>query len=208
MENQLIRGAVVLGVPGFALVVFYLLLRTFNFQFSQIGPDGSTAVVVLFLLIVWAITAYVLHRWAPIHPSQNQNSAPQNQNDGKTVLNVGGEEFVTLTQLLRSMSFDVVKIDAHTHVIGVAAEYEWVRRNYPNSKIMQQALTSLALLNRGKKSGRGDVHFDLLTVKLADGRTKDVYFDISSFFKGASSSFIDKNSFAAQKITELYKGQA
>ena len=65
MVTKFIRSLVALGVPGVALGIFYLLLRTFNFQFSQISPLWTAAIAVLFLLIVGVITFYALHRWSP-----------------------------------------------------------------------------------------------------------------------------------------------
>lgn len=65
MEYKIIRALVVLGVPGVALGVFYLLLRNFNFHFAIIDPTGAVIIAVLFLLIVGGITFYAIHRWAP-----------------------------------------------------------------------------------------------------------------------------------------------
>jgi hypothetical protein len=57
---------VALGVPGVALGMFYLLLRTFNFQFSSIDPTWAAIIAIFFLLIVGGITLYALHKWAPV----------------------------------------------------------------------------------------------------------------------------------------------
>src|SRR5258708_3213616 len=74
METKFIRGLVVLGIPGVALGILYLLLKTFNFQFSQISQDWTAAIAILFLLIVGSITFYALHRWSPEHKQQLQKS--------------------------------------------------------------------------------------------------------------------------------------
>jgi outer membrane protein assembly factor BamB len=65
MEPRFIRSLVVLGVPGAALGVMYLLLRRFNFQFSTVDPTWTAIIVILFLVIVGGITWYALHNWAP-----------------------------------------------------------------------------------------------------------------------------------------------
>jgi hypothetical protein len=65
METKLIRILVVLGVPGVALGVFYLLLRQFNFRFDTIGPLWAAIIAVIFIFIVGSITFYAIHRWAP-----------------------------------------------------------------------------------------------------------------------------------------------
>jgi|SRR5688572_15665038 hypothetical protein len=56
-------------------------------------------------------------------------------------------------------------------VKSVGAEYDWIKKTYPGSQVTQQAL-----INKGKK------HYDLLTFTTSSGETKQVYFDISSFF--------------------------
>jgi len=128
----------------------------------------------------------------------------RSQKEEPIVLEVKGET-VTFTELLRSMQFDLVKVNAHTHVLGVAAEYEWVKRRYPDSEFLEQALTTLELI-AGKSKYEGDeIHFDVIKIRLPDGYKKEIYFDISSFFNGESSSTIDPHGFIAKKISGFYK---
>jgi len=54
---------------------------------------------------------------------------------------------------------------------SIDSEYEWIRKEYPGSRVLGQAL-----VQNDKK------YYDVLTVKLSDGGTKKVYFDINSFF--------------------------
>jgi hypothetical protein len=54
---------------------------------------------------------------------------------------------------------------------GVDAEYAWLRQNYPGYHMERQSLT----FNNGKS-------YDILKIKTAEGKKKDVYFDISNFF--------------------------
>ena len=63
---------VVLGIPGVALGVFYLLLRQFGFSFSVISPIASALIASLFLLIVGGITFYAINRWAPANENRHQ----------------------------------------------------------------------------------------------------------------------------------------
>jgi hypothetical protein len=44
-----------------------------------------------------------------------------------------------------------------------------------------------------------------LRIRLLDGREKQIYFDISSFFGGGVTSSIDPDAYITQKIKELYK---
>jgi hypothetical protein len=54
---------------------------------------------------------------------------------------------------------------------GIDAEYAWLKNNYPGYKMIKQSL-----VNHNKKP------YDILTIKTADGETKEIYFDISNFY--------------------------
>jgi hypothetical protein len=110
-------------------------------------------------------------------------------------------EAVSYRELLRSTTHDVIKLNAHTHILGVTAEYAWVKKAYPGSEVQRQALTTLELMT--KKKSR-DVHFDCLTVKLADGHIKEVFFDISSFFGSGRGVLMAPDSFITGKLRQLY----
>ncbi|MFT5821574.1 MAG: tetratricopeptide (TPR) repeat protein [Crocinitomix sp.] len=56
-------------------------------------------------------------------------------------------------------------------VASVSEEYQWLRKYYPGYEMIMQSLVS----ENGKP-------YDILNFKTADGITKSVYFDISSFF--------------------------
>jgi len=159
-------------------------------------------IVVLFLVIIGAITFLALHRW-----SAPTNRSPDTSSEAREIVLIeAGGEVVSFDELLRSVAHDVVKISAHTHVLGVAAEYKWIEKRYPGSKPMNQKLTTLDLLE-GKEYGKGQVHFDLVTIKLANGQSKEIYFDITSFFDGYGTSMAPK-AFITKKLQELYRSQS
>ena len=79
MENKLIKSLIVVGVPGVALGVFYLLLKSLNFEFSKIDPTWSAIIVVIFLLVVGGVTVFALHRW-----SQNDKTSVSDKNTVKS----------------------------------------------------------------------------------------------------------------------------
>lgn len=54
---------------------------------------------------------------------------------------------------------------------SIPSEYEWVRKHYPGSKVVRQAL--------GECDG---APADKLDVRTAEGKSITLYFDISSFF--------------------------
>jgi hypothetical protein len=65
MEISIIETLVVLGVPGVALGVFYLLLRSFGFKFSTISSTWAAIIAIVFLLVAGGITFYGLQQWSP-----------------------------------------------------------------------------------------------------------------------------------------------
>lgn len=122
--------------------------------------------------------------------------------DSPIVLRVG-EETIHFTELHRSLAFDVVKVHAHTHLLGIRAEYEWLKRRYPGYDRVSQGVTTLDLLKGGQKYSRDQVHFDLLAIRLADGRDKEVYFDISDFY-GGPASHLDPQGLVSTTLSKLY----
>lgn len=71
----------------------------------------------------------------------------------------------------RSCETRVVIRGAAGEMDGIAAEHAWLRAKYPGSKLRMQSLTKCA-----------EQPADQMTIATADGRTVDVYFDISDFF--------------------------
>ena len=204
MESRILKVLTVLGVPGVAIGVFYLLLRIFSFEFSAIDPTWSALIAIVFLLVVGGVTAFALHRWSPTTSGDKRALPKIDRKSQEPFVFVVGEEIVTFEEKMRSVPLDIIKINAHDHFVGVSAEYAWLQHHYPNCATQKQALTTLELI-----TGRGDyessqLHFDRISIKLNDGRKKDIYFDISSFFGGGTSSVLDPAGFAARKISEAY----
>jgi hypothetical protein len=59
---------------------------------------------------------------------------------------------------------------AHTEFEGITAEKTWLDAHFPGARVESQALLS------------GPPTMDLLTIKLSSGETREVYFNISSYF--------------------------
>jgi hypothetical protein len=64
-----------------------------------------------------------------------------------------------------------IVITAGSETIGIRGEYEYLDKTYPNYKRGSQSLYN--------KNGKA---YDMLHITLADGTSKDVYFDITDFF--------------------------
>ena len=77
----------------------------------------------------------------------------------------------TTVATLGSSYENAVIIYEYSESKGVAAEYKWIRENYPNSKVMMQSLTYY------KKKP-----YDIIQIMTADEKSLAVYFDISNFF--------------------------
>ena len=94
MAVKLIQSLIVLGVPGVALGVFYLLLETFDFEFDAIEPIWAAIVAIVFLVIVGGITLYALRLWAPKGtktptPTPDEPTPPQTKT-GDRAVSAGG----------------------------------------------------------------------------------------------------------------------
>jgi len=110
-------------------------------------------------------------------------------------------ETVTFDELVRSTTLDIVRVNAHTHRLGVMAEHAWVAKRYPESEFRQQALWYLESETRDPKDRKA---FDIITLERDDGTTKEVYFEITSFFDGRTSSNSSPDEFARKKLREVY----
>jgi hypothetical protein len=97
---------------------------------------------------------------------------------------------------------DVIKVDTHAQRPGVAAEYEWMRLRHRRSIKLKQSLQAINVA----KSGEHVVFFDVLLIQQRNGKTKKLYFDISSFFgTGYSSPQVVANSPIVEQIRDLYE---
>jgi len=78
----------------------------------------------------------------------------------------------TLKAVADGSSYDhAIVIMEKNEATGTAAEYIWLRKNFPGYKVNGQSL-----MYHDKKP------YDLLRITLADGTRRDFYFDISNFF--------------------------
>ncbi|MCK6617585.1 MAG: hypothetical protein L6Q51_08060 [Cyclobacteriaceae bacterium] len=75
------------------------------------------------------------------------------------------------TQQTTMSDRDGLSIEKAVIVNSIREEYQWVQKNYPDSRVTGQAL----LKRKGK-------HYDELTFITPSGETKKAYFDITSFF--------------------------
>ncbi len=81
-------------------------------------------------------------------------------------------ENVTTTTENDGSSFEKAIVIKHDNSKeGINAEYEWLRKNYPDYKFMSQSLIF-----------HNDKPFDVLSIITNDGIEKDIHFDISNFF--------------------------
>ncbi|HBK7261041.1 TPA: hypothetical protein LNF46_003507 [Vibrio cholerae] len=207
MDSKFIKPLVALGVPGVALGIFYLLLKSFSFQFSAVDPTWTVVIVILFLFIVGGITLFALHRWSPKRVNESADSTANEEmkqnNNTEDFVYVVNEERITFEEKMVSLGKDVVKIYAHTHPLGVSAEYRWIEHKYPGAKLKSQALSTLELLTKEKMEK--EIYFDVVKIELEDGRIKEIYFDISEFVRhNMGSSINDSNAYMADKLKELY----
>jgi hypothetical protein len=111
------------------------------------------------------------------------------------------DEKITFEVKLRSQDFDIVKIHATTHSLGVRAEREWLNKEYPGYTNNMQFLRHI------RTSDGKELTFDILPIQ-KENKKKDIYFDITDFFDGAHVEFTDNtHNYAEQKIKEIYNSK-
>jgi hypothetical protein len=110
---------------------------------------------------------------------------------------------------MESIEHDVVRVLCHTHPVGVGAEHAWLARQYPKWNFVQQGLSSLEYLTNetGKPKSFFDssAFFDLIVIRNEQGRTKQVFFDITSFFTKLGTSTTNPTGFMAEKLRGMYE---
>lgn len=112
------------------------------------------------------------------------------------------DEKITFDVKLRSQDFDIVKIHATTHSLGVHAEREWLKKYYPGYENNMQFLDHVTI-----DDGR-TIDFDILPIYKGN-KKKDIYFDITDFYSGAHVVFTGStHKYAEQKIRDLYSNKS
>ena len=107
-------------------------------------------------------------------------------------------ETITFEYKTKSVFFDIIKINAITHHLGVSAEYQWIKKYYPNYRLRIQSLSQIEV-NESQS-----LYFDTLELENERGQKKVIYFDISEFFNEGGHTSSDLDEFAKAKIKELY----
>lgn len=154
-----------------------------------------------YLLNYWFIAVFVLIAVVII-------ALPQFRDGLKMILSVFkrkkefkseyADETITFDVKLRSQDFDVIKIHATTHKLGIRAEREWLAKNYPEYEYSLQFLKHI-----NTKEGKR-ITFDIIPIKKGE-KEKDIYFDVTDFYFGAEVSYTgDASDYAERKITDLY----
>ncbi len=107
-------------------------------------------------------------------------------------------ETITFEYKTRSTLFDIVKINAITHLLGLNAEYKWIKKYYPNYRTRSQSLFTIDV------NENQSLYFDKLTLENDKEHKKVIYFDISAFYNEGGHTSSDMDKFARAKIKELY----
>ena len=92
------------------------------------------------------------------------------------------DETITFEIMLRSQHFDIVKIHAITHVLGVHSEREWINKYYPDYSWGMQKLRNITL------DGNKSIPFDIICISKGNNH-KEIYFDLSDFFNESGCTY-------------------
>ena len=106
-------------------------------------------------------------------------------------------ETVILTRILNSKQLDVIKVDTTSHDLGIQSEYVWLKKYYPKFKHPMQYLSML-------ETEQGEKVFDMFPIT-KEGTSKEIYFDISSFYKEPIEILMNENDRTTYKIQKLYR---
>ena len=98
--------------------------------------------------------------------STKKTQAPSTINSSSSSTAVKG------TTEIDGSSYDkAIVVKEKNETKGIAAEYKWLRDNYPGYKLISQSLDT-----KEKK------RYDIMEIETANGEKKTVYFDITNFF--------------------------
>lgn len=162
--------------------------------------------IVSFLLDNWIIATIVIVATIIAFIPSLRDGFIQIINFFKSILNKTPNDFtikyqdetITFECKLKSTLFDIVKINAITHTLGVSAEHQWVNNFYPKYKFISQSLSKFQV------NESMSLYFDTLILINDKGHKKTIYFDISEFFNDGGTTSSDLYKFAMGKINELY----
>lgn len=106
-------------------------------------------------------------------------------------------ETVVMTRILKSKKLDVVRIDTTSHDLGIQSEYAWLKAYYPQFQHPMQYL-SIIPTEQGEKVFD---HFPITRKNIS----KEIYFDISSFFEEPLEILMDDDEYISHKIKKIYR---
>lgn len=159
--------------------------------------------IVNYLLDYWFVAAFVIVAIVIMALPQVKDGLKMVSSFFKALKNRFTHDYmgetITYEIKLKSHDFDVVKIHATTHRLGIHAEYEWLGRNYPGYQKNMQFLEHI-ITDNGET-----ITFDIITIH-NETELKEIYFDITDFYNGAHVEFTGNiHKYAESKIRDLYK---
>jgi hypothetical protein len=168
--------------------------------------NATMAAISMAFAVFFALLAIYLHRSRDAHKAKEEALRKEKERLHREIFLSVGEERVTFEELHRSSEYDIIKVNANQHYLGVASEHFWIRERYPDAEMETQSLTTLDRLKQSesKESEAENIYFDIFKIIFPDGRKKKIYFDISSYFNGMTFAKIDPNSKVAHKLNDLY----
>lgn len=136
MENKLIKILIALGVPGVALGIFYLLLRGFEFKFTQIDANMTAYIIILFLLLVGTVTLYALskHHKDQISVLTNQESKVLYKKIDDNIV-IGGVLANKNIELTKDLFLTSIKVSPNVPRIGEKIQFSFEIKNASDKNI-------------------------------------------------------------------------
>ena len=100
---------------------------------------------------------------SPARKSQTGSSSNTESSPGTTVIASADKDGSSYEKAI------VIKAKNSTN--GIAAEYKWLKENYPGYTLIKQSLDM-----------QGNHRYDIMHIKTKNGDEKNIYFDITNFF--------------------------
>ena len=75
MKSEIWKIFISLGVPGLALGIFYMLFKSFRWDFPKVHKNWVGPLVVLFMVLTFSVVFYTLSLWAPVNNSSGSKTS-------------------------------------------------------------------------------------------------------------------------------------
>ncbi|MCF6436244.1 hypothetical protein [Pseudoalteromonas sp. MMG022] len=184
MDLKLIELVIPLGVPGVALIVFYLISKKFDIKLSKLGKKTSAAFAFVFLLFVGGVVLTTLYFWKPIETTSKNNIIERSYIKESKYTHNG--EVTIIREIERNVQYDLIEVSSKNLIVGVFSVYDWLEDNYPAYQRLSQAIMLLPVDKSDKK-----IPMDEIVIKLKSGHEKKIYVNNDTLWANSNKNTLE-----------------